>query len=73
MEKIKIAAVIDRKVRFSEGDCDQELTLDFRNEKLIIVWNLGAQSWFEKERKSIHLGWCIPKHGFKSDKNLETI
>lgn len=50
MEKIKIAAVIDRKVRFNEGDCDQELTLDFRNEKLIIVWNLGAQSWFEKEK-----------------------
>lgn len=48
MEKIKIAAVIDRKVRFNEGDCDQELTMDFRNEKLIIVWNLGAQSWFEK-------------------------
>ena len=43
MEKIKIAAEIDRKVRFSEGDCDQELTLDFRNEKLIIVWNLGAE------------------------------
>ena len=46
MEKIKIK--IDRKVRFNEGDCDQELTMDFRNEKLIIVRNLGAQSWFEK-------------------------
>lgn len=48
MEKTKIAAVIDRKVGFNEGDWDQELTLDFRSEKLTVVWNLGAQSWFEK-------------------------